>query len=257
VAQVKVDTGSLVTSSWEFFSKNISKLWQVALLLALPGVISPFLSNPDPVINKEDLSGVTDLSGFTEAAFGVSVATAGFFLLVWLVISIVYTAVVYGGSISAVLAGVRGHLTGLTFSGVWNAGWKKFGSVILLGIVAGITIGIGFILLIIPGLIAAFLLSFSPFFLIDKGQGVSASMSSSYNLVKNNVGTVFVVGLVLFLISFGVSLVAGLVLSSGNDVTQSLSALGGGFLSVFTLVAASKLYLALTHHSAAGSASEE
>lgn len=247
----RVNAGDLVSSSWQFFSKHINKLWQVAVLISLPSIISALLVDPKPVLSEEELSGITDLSGFTQAAFGVSVATAGFFLLVWLVASIVYSAIVYGGSIHSLLGAIRGHAGELSFSGVFNAGMKRFGSLILLGIAISVFVGVGLFLLVIPGLIAAFLLSFSPFFLVDKNQGVGDSMSASYNLVKNNVGSVFMVFLVVFLINLGVGLVVGAILSSSADLIQALSALASGFLAVFTLVAAGKLYLALTHHSSA------
>jgi uncharacterized membrane protein len=253
----KVEAGALISSSWEFFSKHINKLWQVALLLSLPNIISPFLVDPKPTLSEEEVEGITSLSGFTETVFGVSPTEAGVMLMIWLIITAIYSATVYGGSISGLLAALRGHADQLSFSGVWSAGWKKFASLILLGIVVGVIVGVGIVLLVIPGLIAAFLLAFSPYFLIDKNQTVSQSMSSSYNLVKNNVGSVFIVWLLVFLVVIAVNIVTGIILSSTtNDVILALKAVVSGFVSVFTLIAASKLYMALTHHSSSATSAE-
>lgn len=257
IVATQVDASGLVKDSWDFFSKNIGKLWQVALLLAAPGVISALMSEPKTV-TQQDLESISDISSYSETVFGVSLATVGFVVLVWLVISVLYSAIVYGGAVGTMIKALRGGHGDISFSGVFNEGTKTMGSIILLGIVAGLIIGVGFILLIIPGLIAAFLLSFSAHYLVDKGKGVGASMSASYNTVKDNVGSVFMVWLIVFAISFVLSLVFSGIFGPGSGkFMQAIGALGTGFVTTFTLVAATKLYLVLSGHSQSAATSEE
>lgn len=256
MAKATVDTGSLISSSWEFFSKNFNKLWQVAVLLSLPSILSALFTQPK-AITEEDLQGITDVSGFAETVFGVSLATVGLFVVVLLIVSAVYSAIVYGGSVSTLLHALKGGSSDISFSGVFNAGSQRIGQVILLGIAVGIPVVLGMILLIIPGLIVAFLLSLSLHFMIDKKLGIGESMSASYNTIKDNVGSVFMTYLMVFLITFGVSLVSGIIFGSDSGrVMQALAAVVAGFVSTYTLVVATKLYLVLTHHSTAGSASK-
>lgn len=245
----KVDAGSLVKDSWDYFSKNISKLWQIAVLLAVPGMLSALLTTPK-TITSEEAQNLTDVGSLSEAAFGVSLAAAGFMALILLVASILYSAIVYGGVVSTMIKSLRSGHGDISFSGVFNAGTKTFGSVILLGIVAGLIVGVGFILLIIPGVIAAFLLSFSLHYMVDKGMGVGESLSASYNTVKSNFGSVFMVWLIVAVISILVSIVTTPIFgSSSANVMRALGALLTGFVSTFTLVAATKLYLVLSGHS--------
>jgi hypothetical protein len=253
----KVDTGSLISSSWQFFSSRFSKLWPIGLLFALPSILSVWLTDPKP-ITEEDLRGVTDFSGFAETFFGVSLATLGLAVLIMLVVSVIYSAVVYGGSVSSLLKALRHNGSDISVSGVFDAGKQRWGQVVLLAIAVGLIVGVGLVLLVIPGLIAAFLLSLSLHFMVDKNQGISQSMSSSFNLVKNHVGSVFMVYLMVFLISFGVSLVSGIIFGSDSSrIMQTLAALVAGLLSTFTLVVVTKLYLSLSGHSAASANNAE
>ena len=77
-----------------------------------------------------------------------------------------------------------------------------------LAIVLAVIFTIGFILLVIPGIIAVFFLSLSVYILVDKKVGVFDSIKQSYELTKANWQWV----LALFIVQFAVSLVSYLPL---------------------------------------------
>ena len=70
-----------------------------------------------------------------------------------------------------------------------------------VSILYGIIVGIGLILCVIPGIIAAIaFFGFYAFYFLDQGMSGTDALSASYNLVKDNFGRVFLVLLVAFLV---------------------------------------------------------
>ena len=69
---------------------------------------------------------------------------------------------------------------------------------------------VGLILCIIPGIIAAFMLSFYGFYVIDRNMTPSEALSASFGLVRDNFGKVFLVILVAFVINFVGALLCGI-----------------------------------------------
>lgn len=82
---------------------------------------------------------------------------------------------------------------------------------ILNGILRGIAVAIGFILLIVPGLILLTVWAVvSPAIVVER-QGVIGAFGRSWELVKGQAWAVFGVILIAFLITIGISLVAGVI----------------------------------------------
>ena len=69
---------------------------------------------------------------------------------------------------------------------------------------------IGLILCIIPGIIAAFMLSFYGFYILDQGMSATDALTASFNMVKDNFGKVFLVILVAFVINFIGAILCGI-----------------------------------------------
>ncbi|MGZ4147482.1 MAG: hypothetical protein ACXVPL_07225, partial [Actinomycetota bacterium] len=82
----------------------------------------------------------------------------------------------------------------------YRYGFRKFGSVLLISILVGIVVAIGFILLIIPGVIFLTMLAVAiPALIIEDRRGTDA-MGRSWNLVKGSfwhvLGTIVVAGII-------------------------------------------------------------
>ena len=82
----------------------------------------------------------------------------------------------------------------------YQYGFKKFGSVLWISILVGLVVGIGFILLIIPGIIFLTMLAVTIPALIVEDQRGTAAMGRSWNLVKGHfwhvLGTIVVAALI-------------------------------------------------------------
>jgi uncharacterized membrane protein len=75
------------------------------------------------------------------------------------------------------------------------------GPYILASILFGIGILLGLIALCIGALVVAFFLWFYGFFIVDQNQDAVESLTSSFNLVKNNIGQVLVFALVAIILN--------------------------------------------------------
>lgn len=97
----------------------------------------------------------------------------------------------------------------------------------LASLLAGIIVGIGFLLLFIPGIIAAFLLQFTGFAAIDRYQdGPVAALSHSFNVVKSNVGVV-----ILFdLAAIAILIVGALLCGVGLLVAIPVVLIASGYM---------------------------
>ncbi|WP_332641880.1 hypothetical protein [Aeromicrobium sp.] len=129
-----------------------------------------------------------------------------------------------GGSISTIITNVVGFVIG---AGVTRgalditeghkfdivAAFKKLNivNVIVTSLVVAVLTALGFALLIIPGIIVAFLTLFAIYFVVDKDTNAIDSIKGSLNLVKNNVGNT----IVLILLSILVVIVGFLALCVG------------------------------------------
>ncbi|MBM7277878.1 hypothetical protein JTZ10_08925 [Gordonia rubripertincta] len=97
----------------------------------------------------------------------------------------------------------------------------RFGAVVGTAILVGIATGIGYVLCIIPGLIAMFFLMFSVVATIDKGLSPIDAMKTSFELTKSKVGD----SLIALLVTYAINLVGALVCYVGLIVSAPVAQL--------------------------------
>lgn len=68
----------------------------------------------------------------------------------------------------------------------------NIGPVVITSLITTVIVSVGFLLCYLPGIVAAFFLQFSLFFLIDKGMAPMDAIKASVDLVKNNLSNVVV-----------------------------------------------------------------
>jgi uncharacterized membrane protein len=78
--------------------------------------------------------------------------------------------------------------------------FQHFGNVILAGILMGVIIGIGVILLIIPGIIFACKLAFVPFLVMDEKLNATDAIRRSWQMTDGYAGTIFLMGFTAFFV---------------------------------------------------------
>jgi hypothetical protein len=96
---------------------------------------------------------------------------------------------------------------------------------IVAWLLVSVIVGVGFVLLIVPGLIAAFLLAFTSFAVLDRHEDPIGALKTSYRLTSGNVGEVLVLFLVLIALNFIGALLCGL----GLFVTLPLSVIATAY----------------------------
>lgn len=128
-------------------------------------------------------------------------ADVGFFGLMAanLVVSLigqVITTIASAGLIKAALLIADGQEVSLQAA---FAGWDKL-QVVLAALIVGFATTIGFFLLIIPGIIIAFLTSFTTVFLVDRNLGAIDAIRASFDFTRNNVGDVLIFALLALVV---------------------------------------------------------
>ncbi len=73
---------------------------------------------------------------------------------------------------------------------------RHLGRYLLYSVAAGLLIGVGLVLCLLPGLMAYLLLQFGFYFVLDRGTGVFAAIRASSSVVMANIGPAFSVATV-------------------------------------------------------------
>jgi hypothetical protein len=124
-------------------------------------------------------------------------------------------------------------------------GLSRFGSVLLVAVLVGIVVGVGFLLLIIPGFIFLVFLSVSePALIVENRRGTEA-MSRSWNLVRGHFWHALVVILVAAIIT---GVIQGIISAIGGDnwfVRWIFTAIAQIITAPFTALVTVLLYLDL------------
>lgn len=174
--------------------------------------------------------------------------------LAWVVQLI--AAAVYTGFVVRLVQDTRDGRRDATVGDLFSAAAPAIGSLIIWAIASGIGIGIGFVLLIVPGLILMTLWSVGSPAIVVEGIGPFAAFGRSYDLVRGQAWTVFGVIVCVFLIMFAASLIAGLIGAAIGGVAGAVI-VGIVVLALFMPVSAlvaSTLYFELAGDDAGGRA---
>jgi hypothetical protein len=179
-----IDIGSVISRTFSIYADQASVLLPAAAVVFVAvGVISALLVVIAPVLA----------------------------ILAFIVILVGTT--LFTGMVVELVADVQEGRRDATVGQLLQAARPVIGKLILVGIVAGIGIAIGFILIIIPGLILITIWSvFAPVIVLERPPGLGA-LGRSRELVRGNGWQVFGVIVVLVI---GVSIVAAIIEAIGD-----------------------------------------
>lgn len=166
------------------FSWAVARFQQhAAILIALAAVVFALRAG-QTIIGNAVVSATGGSTAGSAAGFAVvAVLGIAFGIAAWLASIGVYRAALRRTQ------GVEPSFAQLTTG-------ENLGSYIVVAIVLGITVSIGLLLCLLPGLIAIFLFMFAPFLALDQGMGVGEAFRTSYRMVMENIGTVLVAALI-------------------------------------------------------------
>jgi uncharacterized membrane protein len=186
--------GDCIRFGWETFKKRPGILIGAFLLTALiPSIPSLLVPGPEIVPGAPP----PPPSGAQMVASLVSIVLSLFVTL------------------GATTFALRAHddIEGVRLADLWNPQpfWRFLGAELLTGII----VFIGFLLLVVPGIIAAIGLGFAPYSVIDRGKGPVEALKDSWHITKGHKGQLLLFGVTLL----GLNLLGVIALVVGLLVT--------------------------------------
>ena len=186
--------GDGVSWAWNKFSKNAAPLLVATLAFAVVMVVVQSIIqgiasavSPDRVTTYD-----TSDSGFE---YSTSIALSGAGLAVT-IIGYIVTLIVGAAITSAFLGGALAIANGqpVTIGSFFKP--QRIGSFVALSLMVGIITGIGYVLCVIPGLLASIFLLFSTIVMLDRNLSPIDAIKTSFGIAKNNFVQVFLAWLV-------------------------------------------------------------
>lgn len=160
------------------------QLWKHFLMLFLIGIISGVISSP-----SHAMSNIRVLEVIGQRTGGAGVAAA---VLLAFAYGLLITSPIGYGVSYAYLKAARSEPLDIrdmfeAFYVYWDA--------VLASLLVGIIVGFGFVLLIVPGIIFACRLAFTPYLVVDRHMGVVDAVKESWHMTRGHAWKVFGVGL--------------------------------------------------------------
>ncbi|MFM8519119.1 MAG: hypothetical protein ACKOB2_01695 [Solirubrobacterales bacterium] len=199
-AEGKLDVGGVFSRTGDIYKQAFGAVWIIALILFIPVVILNYLSGDGGWL-------IGLIAGIVQLIASVWFAGA-------------MVKVVEDVEADGVVDASVGELLGLV--------WPRLVSLILLAIVVGVLVAIGFVLLIIPGIILTLLWAVSTPAMMVENKGVFDSMSRSSELTKDNRWRVLSVGLLMIVAYIVIAEVIGILAA----ITPILGIIGGIILVI-------------------------
>ena len=192
-------SGEIVSAMFRSWFDNFGGVFTVSLLFTVPiylvnAAVASTLPDTSDIDEVElgDLLARTLLGGFVSVALSFLLTAALVFVFIRL----------YRDTPTSPSEAVQGVL-------------GSIGPILLFALVASVLTAIGFVFLIIPGLLAIIIFSVGPPAILNEHIGGGAAISRSFQLVSGNWGITFGVVLIGLLINIAASLVVGGISAPG------------------------------------------
>ena len=216
----KLDVGKVFNRIFELYTSQASVYLPAALILYLPLAL----------VTGAVLSG-----------------TGGLLVLLLLLALGFVTAFIYQGLVVRSVEDLQDGQRDFSIGELFRSVIPVLGMLILVGIVGGIAIGIGFLLLIIPGVILVTIWAVVAPAVVIEGKGFDA-FGRSYQLTRGNFWQVLAVIVVLFIIQFIIQRIFGAI---GGGISDSLvpyaifTLIGNVIVAPLTALASAVMYFEL------------
>jgi len=172
------------------------QLWKYFLVLFLIGIIGTLVSTPFHIGQwAGGLSGeLADQLDFGRVAISsipsiFSFTVLGFLGTVW---GILVTGPVEYGISFAYLKAARGD--NLEFTNMFDV-FKNYWNAVLASLLVFVIVGIGFVLLIVPGIVFACKLAFTRYLVVDQKMAVIEAVKESWRMTRGHAWRIFLIGL--------------------------------------------------------------
>jgi len=176
-------------------------------------------------------------------AFGAAMGLAALISIVGTVLGLVAHGMTVGMAREALETGTTSLNTGIA------AVTKSLVQLFIAAVLVGLAIGIGMLLLVIPGIIAAFLLMFTFVIIIVENLPAVDAMKKSFELVKSNLGDLVMLFVAVIGIGIAISIVSMIfrfIPVLGQLAGSLLMGIFGGYITIVIV----KVYKELASKSA-------
>jgi hypothetical protein len=192
------------------------------------------------------LGGAAIVIGIAALVNGVFAVDGSLILVLLGAVISLLAEVLFAGYVVKLVQDVRDGRRDFSVGELFSAAWPYIGTLIILGIVAGVAIAIGFVLLIVPGLILLTIWSVAPPSVVVEDKGPIESLGRSRELVRGNGWNVFLSILLAYVIVIVISVVAGLIGSALGDAGRViLQAIGNVLTAPVAALVSSILFFNL------------
>jgi hypothetical protein len=188
--------GDILSAAFEIYKDNATNLILIVAIVVVPlQFIAHFLSGVVFAADKETIViGTVSVTRTVTRSFGTVLLVT----LIGAIITIVISAALQAAIIRAAAQTTVGDPVDIDQS--YRFGFAHFGSVLGASILVGIVVAVGFLLLVIPGVIFLTLLAVTIPVVVIERRGVTAAMSRSWNLAKGHfwhvLGTIVVAAII-------------------------------------------------------------
>lgn len=213
-AGTKVDVGEAFSWAFNKFKNNVGAMILPGLVVFVLALVVGALAIWGATIFGSTETIYTPYGSYEETTLGAG----GLFLMIVLYIVLILGLLYVQASITsgAVRVANGEPVTAASFLTP-----IRFGAVVGTAILVALATGIGYVLCIIPGLLALFFLMFSVVATIDKGLSPIDAMKASFELTKSKVGD----SIITLLVTYVINLVGALVCYVGLIVSAPVAQL--------------------------------
>ena len=199
--------GNVLGTSFTVLFRNIVPFAVIAALISIPSILISRFYVMDPLAMQEALRQGAISPGDVAGSFLIST------LVIMLTSSLISAALVYG-----TYQDLRGQRASI--GDVISRGLSVIIPVLLAAVAYAILVGIGFMLLFIPGIILGLMLwVYIPAIIVER-KGVGAAFSRSRELTKGRRWSIFglliVIGILVLVVSWIAGFVSALIFGSGG-----------------------------------------
>jgi len=184
--------GEILTGAFEMYRANWKALMQVVAIVAIPLSLVGYLIADQLIRSVTVVKGTGASGGVTYA--DISVSGGGFWRASLASALLLFVGVLIAQVLTgAITRGAAGVFVGqqITVAGAYSFGLARVWSILLVSVLVGLIVGIGFVLFVIPGFIFLTWLAVSmPALVVEDKRGRGA-LSRSWELVKGRSWPVF------------------------------------------------------------------
>lgn len=128
----------------------------------------------------------------------------------WYMIPLILFGLLYGVFVAGPIAyganwvflkAVRGERVDI--KDMFSVFQRNYWNAVIANVVVAVIVGMGFVMLIVPGIIFACRLVFVPYLVVDKQMDVMEALRVSWNMTRGYGGQIFLMGLIAFFVGLG------------------------------------------------------